>query len=102
MPRETITGDQVGNILRLADRLAQIREDVKAEAREAGTRRYIARCTGTVDRPVPSIPRYSARGVAVFLANSERPIAASRESCPRCQTRGDLGCAHQRPFGTVE
>ncbi|GEM_PF-2425078 len=27
-----------------------------------------------------------------------RPVALSREPCPRCQTRGDLGCAHQQPF----
>lgn len=100
MPREAITGAQVGSILCLADRLAQIREEVKAEDREAGIRRYIARCTGTVDTPVPAIPRYSARALATLLPSSERPITASRESCPRCQTRGDLGCPHQRPFGT--
>ena len=27
-----------------------------------------------------------------------RPIALSREPCPRCSTRGDLGCPHQQPF----
>jgi hypothetical protein len=27
-----------------------------------------------------------------------RPQAASREPCPRCATRGDVGCAHQSPY----
>ena len=29
---------------------------------------------------------------------SRLPVAQSREPCPRCQTRGDLGCDHQRAF----
>lgn len=31
------------------------------------------------------------------LADDPRPIAWSREPCPRCAVRGDVGCAHQRP-----
>lgn len=27
-----------------------------------------------------------------------RPIAASRNPCARCGTRGDLGCSHFAPF----
>lgn len=27
-----------------------------------------------------------------------RPPALNREPCPRCNTRGDLGCPHQQPF----
>ena len=30
--------------------------------------------------------------------DDRRPVALSREPCPRCSTRGDLGCAHQQPF----
>tara|TARA_B100000678_G_scaffold260890_1_gene242042 strand:- start:6722 stop:6964 length:243 start_codon:yes stop_codon:yes gene_type:complete len=30
--------------------------------------------------------------------DDSRPIALSREPCPRCSTRGDLGCPHQQPF----
>ena len=31
-------------------------------------------------------------------ANDTRPEAASREGCFKCGIRGELGCAHQRPF----
>lgn len=31
-------------------------------------------------------------------ANDTRPEAASREACFKCGIRGDLGCAHQRPY----
>jgi hypothetical protein len=98
LPCEPISGAQVGNILVLADRLAAIREDVKAEAREMGTRRNLAFSIGTVNKPLTILrptqvlqPRIVVRG---------GPIAADREPCPRCATRGDIGCAHQRPMGT--
>ena len=30
-----------------------------------------------------------------------RPQAAGRDPCPRCNIRGDLGCAHQSPAPEV-
>lgn len=102
LPREAITGAQVGNILCLADRLAQIREEVKAEAREMGRRRYIASSIGTVDKPLSINRRALSRPAPLQVASSDQPIAPSREPCPRCATRGDLGCAHQLPMERVE
>jgi hypothetical protein len=48
---------------------------------------------------IPIHPRPSPLVRTVTL-DPDRPIADSRESCARCGVRGDLGCAHQRPFGT--
>lgn len=31
-------------------------------------------------------------------ASDPRPYAVSSDPCPRCATRGTLGCAHQKPF----
>lgn len=44
-----------------------------------------------IDRPCPVRLRPA-------IPRDPRPIAASREPCLRCQTRGDLGCEHQAPF----
>jgi hypothetical protein len=69
------------------------------EAAEAGARRAQAwNTSGTVSDPLP------VRHPTPILAAPERndgdcrPFAPSREPCPRCQTRGDFGCALQRPF----
>lgn len=48
-----------------------------------------------LDRPVPVL-RHSA--TRALLDQDPRPFAASREPCRLCQIRGDIGCAHQRPF----
>lgn len=48
----------------------------------------IARAHAAVKaRPAPVVDR------------SRLPIAESREGCPRCGVRGDLGCDHQRAMG---
>ncbi len=33
--------------------------------------------------------------------DDDRPVAVDRRPCPKCQTRGDLGCRHFRPCGQV-
>lgn len=80
--------------------MTSLRDLVKQEAEEAGRRRGIARSFGTVSdgwmlelaRPAP------APAPTPIAEDDPRPFAFSREPCRRCQTRGDLGCAHQRPF----
>jgi hypothetical protein len=67
-----------------------------------GQRRVAARSTGSsmsiglvlaLDRPpAPTMPT---------VVGDPRPPAWSREPCRVCATRGDLGCAHQRPFEEV-
>ena len=44
-----------------------------------------------IDRPTPVLRYHPARA-------DTRPAALTRDPCPRCQTRGDIGCAHQRPY----
>ena len=44
-----------------------------------------------ISRPCPVL-------AAPACAADRRPVAMSRGPCPRCGTRGELGCAHQAPF----
>lgn len=43
-----------------------------------------------LDRPTPVL-QYQPE------AFDMRPVAPGRDPCRRCNTRGDIGCAHQRP-----
>ena len=45
-----------------------------------------------IDRPTPVLRHTPPHGT------DRRPIALTRDPCPRCATRGDLGCEHQQPF----
>ena len=45
-----------------------------------------------IDRPTPVLRHSPPPGADL------RPIALTRDPCPRCATRGDLGCKHQQPF----
>ena len=45
-----------------------------------------------IDRPTPVLRHTPPPGA------DRRPIALTRDPCPRCATRGDLGCKHQQPF----
>ena len=49
-----------------------------------------------LDRPMPEL-RFAPPPAA-----DPRPIAPSREPCPRCAIRGDLGCKHFAPFEPME
>lgn len=60
-------------------------------------RRLAGKISGTVHDPLPvnrptPVFRFPAPAV------DRRPPALSRGPCPYCETRGDLGCAHQRPY----
>lgn len=50
--------------------------------------------------PLDHIPVRRQAPVLRFVPNGDdtRPHAESRDPCCRCGTRGELGCAHQRPW----
>lgn len=67
------------------------------EARELLERKALARKILT--SPLPLRRQASVLSApAVPGSVDRRPVAASRDPCPFCETRGDLGCAHQRPY----
>lgn len=66
------------------------REALAAADRRAQARRLTTRHPLPLDRPEP-MP-------VVAIELDPRPRALSREPCPRCAVRGDIGCAHQLPF----
>lgn len=75
---------------------AQLLEAIAAEAadrekRFAEARRLAISNPIPIGRPTPTLARPA-------MDYDRRPIAADRGPCPRCATRGDLGCAHQRPY----
>lgn len=84
-------------------RRAAIQREVADEAATIGMNRGLARSTSTVHeaskialaRPTASAvpPTYSA-----IEPTDRRPAAWSREPCRYCNVRGDIGCAHQRPY----
>ena|SRR5690348_15397553 len=68
-----------------------------AEWREFCERKARARQFANVGEPIPI-----NRPTPVLHYHPEtrdaRPPALSRGPCPKCETRGEIGCAHQRPF----
>lgn len=79
-------------------RALTLREVVEREVAEAAERRSHAYSNGCMFDPFPVAHPTPVLAAPALTADDSRPIADSREPCPRCQTRGDLGCAHQRPF----
>lgn len=74
----------------------QIAQQIREEARVREQRRAWARYTGhnhPLDLDVGGALIMPDRGPA-----DTRPHATSADPCPRCATRGSLGCAHQKPF----
>jgi hypothetical protein len=66
-----------------------------------GQRHAAARSAGGMRTTlVQSLDRPPAPRMPTILGD-RRPPAWSREACPVCATRGDLGCAHRRPFEEV-
>jgi len=75
-----------------------ILDEIRAECAARAKRRAIAmqftvHMPLALDRPPPPV-RAAEPG-------DRRPLARSRNPCPRCGTRGDLGCAHFRPVETA-
>lgn len=66
------------------------REALEAADRRAQARRLTTRHPLPLDRPQPT--------PVIAIDIDRRPQAMSREPCPRCAVRGDIGCAHQLPF----
>jgi len=56
---------------------------------------------GATPRGMIHRARRGAPGGRHSIPMQSFPVAAGRDPCPRCGTRGDLGCAHQRPAETV-
>jgi hypothetical protein len=61
----------------------------RAATRSTGSSMNIGLVLALDHPPAPTMPA---------VAGDPRPPAWSREPCRVCATRGDLGCAHQRPF----
>lgn len=66
-----------------------------------GSQRLLETLTDQSSAPAPTCPpperRLGASLAPGALQSRPRPVAFSREPCPRCGTRGDIGCAHQGP-----
>lgn len=70
--------------------------DIEAQERERRYQRAMRLTTLvplSINRPAPVLTAPEQEG-------DTRPIAPGRDPCPRCETRGDLGCAHFRPAGS--
>lgn len=89
-----------------------LKEVARARAPKAHT---IERVRQLLAGQAPAAPRTYERGYSPVIVRESgppivrpaiippapgdrRPQAFSREPCPRCATRGDLGCDHQAPF----
>ena len=74
------------------------KEKTHSSLNPQASRRSLARRSGTVTHPVPiDRPTPELREAPPPDAD-RRPMAPSREPCPRCAIRGDLGCKHFAPF----
>jgi hypothetical protein len=98
--KTTNLGSEAGTVAMNADLRngsAGLLKAVFAESAAAERRRNAALSTGTV---VSALDHLGPQPVARFVptASDRRRFAVSREPCPRCNTRGDLGCRHQRPY----
>ena len=76
----------------------QLAQQIREDARRREERLSIARkfSNGTpldVDRGASFPLQMPDLG-----ASDVRPYAVSADPCPRCATRGTLGCAHQKPY----
>lgn len=83
---------------RAPDARLTVAEQIVEEVRVAGERRAAARSIQTVSPHTVIELARPAPPIAATTPTDRRPFALSREPCPRCAVRGDLGCAHQRPF----
>ena len=72
-----------------------------AACREFCERRNRARQFANVGDPIP-VQRPMPVLAYQAPADDIRPPALSRGPCLRCETRGDIGCAHQRPYEPVK
>lgn len=76
-----------------------LREEGKRAARRYRWRRIAMSCSGTVAKPLPIDRPRPVMVEAPPAATDRRPPARDKSPCPRCQTRGDLGCKHFAPCG---
>lgn len=99
-PARVFAGTEAGKqSLQQADRVLASSAGVATiedELAITAAKRRVAQSLGTVKRPIPLDRPAAPRADAV--PGDRRPPAWDRGPCPRCATRGDLGCAHQRPF----
>ena len=70
---------------------------VEAANSFAARHREVRKLSGTSLNPVDHRKRTRIFSAA-SVESDPRPIALTRNPCPRCATRGDLGCAHQQPY----
>ena len=67
--------------------------------RQRYLRRRLAQSSGTVSNVVPVNHPTPVMIEAPPSSADRRPQARDKRPCPRCQTRGDLGCKHFAPCG---
>lgn len=91
---------EAGSVAMVADLAGgsqRLAEALKQAGAFAERHREARKLSATALDPLP-IGRACPVLVAPAKPADPRPPAFSRGPCPRCGTRGDLGCAHQAPF----
>lgn len=105
-PSRTSSGPRKGaSAMHAQQRRADLRRQAEQLVTDANTpaerRRDARKLSATVHDPLP-IARLCPVLAAPACPADPRPPAFSRAPCPRCGTRGELGCAHQAPFEPAE
>lgn len=76
-----------------------LREEGKRAGRRYRRRRIAMSSSGTVTNPLPIDRACPVMVEAPPPSADRRPQARDKSPCPRCLTRGDLGCKHFAPCG---
>lgn len=76
---------------------AKVLQEQGVTDRQRYLRRRLAQSMGTVGRIVPINRPTPVMTEAPPPSADHRPQARDKSPCPRCQTRGDIGCKHFAP-----
>lgn len=80
------------------ERVDRMRAEIHEQLAERHQRLKTARKLSHA-KPLPVARPCNVLSIAADQGEEDpRPFASGREPCPRCAVRGDIGCAHQRPF----
>ncbi|MDE8654806.1 hypothetical protein [Novosphingobium album (ex Liu et al. 2023)] len=87
---------------RRPDSSRALRAAIFAESARAEERRRLARSVGTITSTLDSLADQAVARFTPASTRDDRQFAPDREPCPRCGTRGDIGCRHRRPSESSE